>query len=94
MARLGAFCYPATGHFNPMTALAHSLQLRGHEVVIFGIADAEARVPFKTPFIPVPLAATGTKSDEHSMMARLNPVKLGFWANHRQLGIYWLIIFS
>ena len=27
-----------------MTALAHSLQLRGHEVVIFGIADTEARV--------------------------------------------------
>jgi len=44
MARLGAFCYPATGHINPMTALAHSLELRGHHVVIFGIADAEARV--------------------------------------------------
>ena len=27
-----------------MTALARSLQLRGHEVVIFGIADTEARV--------------------------------------------------
>jgi zeaxanthin glucosyltransferase len=44
MARLGAFCFPATGHLNPMTALARSLQLRGHEVVIFGIADTEARV--------------------------------------------------
>lgn len=44
MARIGAFCYPGTGHLNPMTALAHSLQLRGHEVVIFGIADTEARV--------------------------------------------------
>jgi MGT family glycosyltransferase len=44
MARLGAFCYPGTGHLNPMTALAHSLQLRGHEPVIFGIADTEARV--------------------------------------------------
>ncbi len=44
MARLGAFCFPGTGHLNPMTALAHSLQLRGHEVVIFGIADTEARV--------------------------------------------------
>ncbi len=44
MARLGAFCFPATGHINPMTALAHSLQQRGHEVVIFGIADTEARV--------------------------------------------------
>lgn len=44
MARLGAFCFPATGHLNPMTALARSLQMRGHEVVIFGIADTEARV--------------------------------------------------
>lgn len=44
MARLGAFCFPGTGHLNPMTALARSLQMRGHEVVIFGIADTEARV--------------------------------------------------
>ena len=44
MARFGAFCFPGTGHLNPMTALARSLQMRGHEVVIFGIADTEARV--------------------------------------------------
>lgn len=44
MARFGAFCFPGTGHLNPMTALAHSLQLRGHQVVIFGIADTEAVV--------------------------------------------------
>ena len=44
MARLGAFCFPGTGHINPMTALARALQQRGHEVVIFGIADCEARV--------------------------------------------------
>ncbi|HUX44508.1 MAG TPA: nucleotide disphospho-sugar-binding domain-containing protein [Terracidiphilus sp.] len=44
MARFGAFCFPGTGHLNPMTALAHSLQIRGHEVVIFGIEDTEARV--------------------------------------------------
>lgn len=44
MVRFGAFCYPGTGHINPMTALAHSLQLRGHQVVLFGIADTEARV--------------------------------------------------
>src|SRR5579863_8035831 len=44
MSRLGAFCFPGTGHLNPMTALARTLQLRGHEVVIFGIADTEARV--------------------------------------------------
>lgn len=44
MARLGAFCFPGTGHLNPMTALAHALQRRGHEVVIFGIADVEGGV--------------------------------------------------
>ena len=44
MARLGAFCFPGTGHINPMTALARRLQQRGHEVVMFGIADTEARV--------------------------------------------------
>lgn len=44
MARIGAFCFPGIGHLNPMTALAHSLQLRGHEVVMFGIEDTEAHV--------------------------------------------------
>jgi zeaxanthin glucosyltransferase len=44
MARLGAFCFPGSGHINPMTALARALELRGHSVVIFGIADTEARV--------------------------------------------------
>lgn len=44
MARLGAFCFPGTGHLNPMTALAHSLELRGHQVVLFGIPDTEAQV--------------------------------------------------
>ena len=44
MARLGAFCFPGTGHINPMTALARRLEQRGHEVVIFGIADCEPRV--------------------------------------------------
>src|SRR6201994_1167221 len=44
MARIGAFCFPGTGHINPMTALARRLQQRGHVVVIFGIADTEAQV--------------------------------------------------
>jgi UDP:flavonoid glycosyltransferase YjiC (YdhE family) len=44
MAILGAFCFPGTGHLNPMTALARRLQQRGHRVIIFGIADTEARV--------------------------------------------------
>ena len=44
MARLGAFCFPGTGHINPMAALARRLQQRGHQVVIFGIADTEVRI--------------------------------------------------
>ena len=44
MARFGAFCFPGAGHLNPMTALAHCLQRRGHEFVIFGMADTEAHV--------------------------------------------------
>lgn len=43
-AVLGAFCFPGTGHLNPFTALARRLQQRGHRVIIFGIADTEARV--------------------------------------------------
>ena len=44
MATIGAFCFPGTGHINPMTALARRLQQRGHRVVLFGIADIEAAV--------------------------------------------------
>src|ERR1700746_3593955 len=44
MARLGAFCFPGTGHINPMTSLARALQRRGHQVVVYGIVDCEARV--------------------------------------------------
>ncbi len=44
MARIGAFCFPGTGHLNPLTALARRLERRGHSVVIFGVADVESRV--------------------------------------------------
>jgi zeaxanthin glucosyltransferase len=35
---------PLSGHLNPMTALAHKLKKRGHEVSFIGIADSEASV--------------------------------------------------
>ena len=44
MARLGVFCFPGTGHINPITALAKALEERGHHVVIFGISDVEQSV--------------------------------------------------
>ncbi len=58
-----------------MTALARSLQLRGHEVVIFGIADTEARVraagiEFHRIGIEDYPPGTLQKLDEH--LARLN----------------------
>jgi zeaxanthin glucosyltransferase len=37
---------PLSGHLNPMTALARSMQVRGHEVVFFGLPDAERAVRF------------------------------------------------
>ncbi len=58
-----------------MTALARTLQLRGHEVVIFGIADTEARVraagiEFRTIGMEDYPPGTLKKLDEH--LARLN----------------------
>jgi zeaxanthin glucosyltransferase len=74
MTRFGAFCFPATGHLNPMTALARSLEMKGHEVILFGIPDTEARVRAAgIRFHPIgrdqyPIGALG-KLDER--MARL-----------------------
>ncbi|WP_051978630.1 nucleotide disphospho-sugar-binding domain-containing protein [Edaphobacter aggregans] len=44
MARLGAFCFPGTGHINPLMALAKELERRSHKVIVFGIADTEERI--------------------------------------------------
>ncbi|HEY9126404.1 MAG TPA: glycosyltransferase [Acidobacteriaceae bacterium] len=44
MARIGAFCFPGTGHIHPMTALGRRLMERGHTFVLFGIADTEERI--------------------------------------------------
>ena len=39
--KIGFVSMPLSGHLNPMTALARKLQSRGHEVVFFGLPDAE-----------------------------------------------------
>ena len=39
--KIGFISLPLTGHLNPMTALARQLQSRQHEVVFFGVPDAE-----------------------------------------------------
>src|SRR5690348_6444260 len=50
MAKLGVFCFPGTGHINPISALARRLMQRGHQVVVFGIADTSAQ--FRANGIP------------------------------------------
>ncbi|HEY4052072.1 MAG TPA: glycosyltransferase, partial [Acidobacteriaceae bacterium] len=39
--KIGFVSVPASGHLNPMTALARRLQSRGHEVVFIGVLDDE-----------------------------------------------------
>jgi zeaxanthin glucosyltransferase len=39
--KIGFVSLPLTGHLNPMAALARKLQSRKHEVVFFGVPDAE-----------------------------------------------------
>ena len=39
--KIGFVGYPASGHLNPMTALARRLQSRGHEVIFIGLLDTE-----------------------------------------------------
>lgn len=44
MRHFGVLCPAATGHLNPMTALARALLRRGHRVTFFQVPDAEAAV--------------------------------------------------
>jgi zeaxanthin glucosyltransferase len=44
--KIGFISMPLSGHLNPMTALARSVQARGHEVVFFGLPDAGRVVRF------------------------------------------------
>jgi MGT family glycosyltransferase len=39
--KIGFLSVPLTGHLNPMTALARTLEFRGHEVLFFGVPDVE-----------------------------------------------------
>jgi MGT family glycosyltransferase len=44
MSRFGIFSFPGTGHLHPLTALGRELVCRGHEVVVFQVADVEPLV--------------------------------------------------
>jgi zeaxanthin glucosyltransferase len=51
--RIGFVSFTAPGHMNPMTALARTLQARGHDVTILGIPEGESLVrAAQLPFIP------------------------------------------
>jgi zeaxanthin glucosyltransferase len=42
--KIGFVSLPASGHLNPMTALARKIQARGNEVVFIGFAETEATI--------------------------------------------------
>ena len=42
--KIGFVSMPYSGHLNPMIALAHKLEVRGHDIVFFGIEDAATTV--------------------------------------------------
>jgi zeaxanthin glucosyltransferase len=42
--RFGILCFPGKGHLYPLTALGRELTTRGHEVIIFQVADVEQLV--------------------------------------------------
>jgi MGT family glycosyltransferase len=44
MAHIGILCMAASGHLNPMLALSHELQERGHHISVIGVADAKQKV--------------------------------------------------
>ncbi len=43
MTHFGILCPNTTGHLNPMTAMGHELQIRGHHVTLFGVLDSQSK---------------------------------------------------
>jgi zeaxanthin glucosyltransferase len=41
--KIGFVSLPASGHLNPMTALARKMQARGHEVIFIGVPELKPR---------------------------------------------------
>jgi zeaxanthin glucosyltransferase len=52
--KIGFLSFPASGHLNPMLALARKLQSRGNEIVFIGVPDVEPLVSAaKLTFAPI-----------------------------------------
>jgi zeaxanthin glucosyltransferase len=63
--KLGFICPNASGHLNPMTALARQLQARNHDVVFLYLSDAAG-----LPFVPGP-----GKDDIHETVAEVSKLE-------------------
>ncbi len=44
MTHIGILSMAASGHLNPMLAVAHELRQRGHRISVISVADAEEKV--------------------------------------------------
>jgi MGT family glycosyltransferase len=74
VARIGFLCLPYFGHFNPLSALAHELGRRGHEVAFLASPDSEdavVRRGFEYIALDSPESPRGTFSEQHSLLRRL-----------------------
>jgi uncharacterized protein YciU (UPF0263 family) len=49
MTTFGIIAPAAAGHFNPMTVLAHQLQMRGHRAVFLLVSDWREKVEAEYP---------------------------------------------
>ena len=63
--KLGFICPNASGHLNPMTALARQLKARNHDVVFLYLSDAAG-----LPFVPGP-----GKDDIHETVAEVSKMQ-------------------
>src|SRR5260370_7719530 len=63
--KLGFICPNASGHLNPMTALARQLKARNHDVVFLYLSDAAG-----LPFVPGP-----GKDDIHESVAEVSKLE-------------------
>jgi MGT family glycosyltransferase len=74
MSHIGLVSPAYTGHVNPMIALAHELERRGHRVTLISAPDAqEAAVRNNIPFVPVgaaeyPVGALDTFTDTQGVL--------------------------
>ena len=73
--RYGIVTPPSIGHLNPMVALAMELLRRGHEVVVFTVADGArklAGLPLKVVTIGANIFPPGTVEDAYAKLGRLS----------------------